>query len=125
MMLKHSYPQKIDAYCHTVRVYTSTCDYALSATIRDASRELARLVSRDYRHNPPTQCYQVFSASGRGYWIIGISAEAKDALQPRFSDLSQSKRLIDRHHCTENIALIIEHELNKMPVKNVTGILMQ
>lgn len=123
MMLQHSFPQKIDVYCHTVRVFTATCDFALSATIRDASRELARLVSHDYRNNPPAQCYRVFSASGRGYWVIGISAEPADTLQSRFPALSQSLRLIDRHHCTDNIALIIEHELNKMPVKSITGIM--
>ncbi|EOR7867398.1 hypothetical protein FYL99_RS20205 [Escherichia coli] len=125
MMFQHSLPQKIDVFCHSVRVFTATCDYALSTTIRDASRELARLVSHDYRHNPPAQCYRVFSASGLGCWIIGVSAETSYTLQSRFSALYHSQRLIDRQHCTDNIALIIEYELNKMPVINITGIIRQ
>lgn len=51
--------------------------------------------------------------------MIGVGAEIPDNLRVQYPSLIVSKRIIEKRHCTGNIALIIEHELGKMPVGRI------
>lgn len=116
--------QQYSEYCHAIKIYSVPWHYSLQTAIHDASLVLSRRINLDYRHTPPDKVYRVFSAFGKGCWIVGISTEFDNSLNLLFDCVTASNRDIERYHCPDNVVLIIEHELNKMPVGNVTGMEM-
>ncbi|MCS6027275.1 hypothetical protein [Citrobacter freundii] len=116
--------QQYSDYCHAVKIYSVPWHYSLQAAIHEAALLLSRRINLDYRHTPPDKVYKVFSAFGKGCWIVGISTEFENSLNLLFGCVTASNRDIERYHCPDNVVLIIEHELNKMPVGNVTGMEM-
>ncbi|MDT0641034.1 hypothetical protein RM437_23740 [Citrobacter werkmanii] len=116
--------QQYSDYCHAVKIYSVPCHYSLQAAIHEAALLLSKRINLDYRHTPPDKVYKVFSAFGKGCWIVGISTEFDNSLSLLFGGVTASNRDIERYHCPDNVVLIIEHELNKMPVGNVTGMEM-
>lgn len=116
--------QQYSEYCHAIKIYSEPWHYSLQAAIHEAALLLSRRINLDYRHTSPDKFYKVFSAFGKGCWIVGISTEFDNSLSLLFGCVTASNRDIERYHCPDNVVLIIEHELNKMPVGNVTGMEM-
>ncbi|EBS1368548.1 hypothetical protein D7O06_21205 [Salmonella enterica subsp. enterica serovar Virchow] len=116
--------QQYSEYCHAIKIYSEPCHYSLQAAIHEAALLLSRRINHDYRHTPPDKVYKAFSAFGNGCWIVGISTEFNNSLNSLFGCVNVSSRDIERNHCPDNVVLIIKHELNKMPVGNVTGMEM-
>lgn len=118
-MLNYDLPCAISPSCFIHHLYIDAWHHSLSTMIRSTSRQFADCISRHYRNGMVSCEYQTFSAFGAGYWMIGVGAEIPDNLRVQYPSLIVSKRIIEKRHCTGNIALIIEHELGKMPVGRI------
>ncbi|AXC88537.1 hypothetical protein PZE02_003478 [Salmonella enterica subsp. enterica serovar Vitkin] len=119
-MLNHEVPYALSPSCFIHYLYIDAWHHSLSTMIRNASRQFAVCISRHYRTETVSCEYQIFSAFGAGYWMIGVGAEIPDNLRLQYPSLIISERIIEQRHCTGNIALIVEHELGKMPVGRIS-----
>lgn len=115
-MLKQDVPYAVSSCCFIHHIYIDAWHHSLSVLIRNASRNFADCISCYYRTEGRKGEYQIFSACGEGYWMIGVGIHIPDTFYIQYPTFLISGRRIGPQHCIGNIALIIEHELGKMPV---------
>lgn len=115
-MLSNNTPVAVGQHCYINHLYIDSWRHTLFAMINTAAQQFAEQVYHDYRHNPDLREYSVFTGFDKGLWLLGVATEIPCAIRKRCSALTLSSRKIERHHCRENIALIIANEIGKMPV---------
>ena len=114
-------PTQLAYRVYAINILHDCHHHSLPITIREASRQLALVVNSNYRHHMDINLYRVFSACGLQGWIVGICGDIPTTVINRYSIVTASKRHIEKHHCPECMAMIIEHEINKMPVVKPAG----
>lgn len=120
-MLKNEVPLALSPTCFIHHVFIDAWHHSLSTMIRKASRQFGERIISHYRSDDISGEYRVFSGFGDGYWMIGVGIEIPVDLCKQFPSLIVSNRLIERRHCPDNITMIIEYELGKMPVGRING----
>lgn len=115
-MLSNSSPLTVGHHCYINHLYIDSWHHTLFAMINTAAQQFAEQIYHDYRDIPDLEEFRVFTGFDEGLWLLGVATEIPFTIHRRYSALTISSRNIERHHCRENIALIIANEIGKMPV---------
>ncbi|EKY3179902.1 hypothetical protein RBA25_004020 [Cronobacter turicensis] len=114
--MQFDYPVKLAEHCYVSYIKIESWHFTLSEKIKHTAQQISIIIMDDYKRNAGITEFVVFAGTADGYWIVGAATNPSEFLREKIPSLRVSSRAISRKYNQDCISLIIENELNKMPI---------